>query len=330
MAAIPLVAIESATGTTGSDGLAVFTFAADIDTSNHELFADYLIRGNGIQYTVTGVRQVTFIAPNIPLAGAAIWLFNGVSGVTISTSLPAWDTVANLISDAAIELGIAPNAAPITNPFASTDPNILQLLAYLKSGGRDLAKRRDWTHLQKEYTFSTSNGVAAYGLPSDFRSFIPNSGWNRSTSFPLGGPVGAEYWQYRKAVVAGSTVYLNARFWAGQLFFEPTPGGVQSIALEYQSTSWIKPSGQASPTSSTPAAASDAVCFEPNLVVKRLKLDFRKNKGFDTTTEQDDYDDALHAAESEDSPSSTIYIGGRVGRVRMIDRWNLPDTGVGH
>ena len=37
MASTPLVAIEAPTGTNGSDGLAVFTFSADIDAANHEL-----------------------------------------------------------------------------------------------------------------------------------------------------------------------------------------------------------------------------------------------------------------------------------------------------
>jgi hypothetical protein len=41
----------------------------------------------------------------------------------------AYDTVANLVSDAAIELGIAPNASPIVDPYASTDQNIVQLRA---------------------------------------------------------------------------------------------------------------------------------------------------------------------------------------------------------
>jgi hypothetical protein len=98
MAAAPLVALQTATGTTGSDGLAIFTFAADIDTTNHEIVVAGLRRGSGIDYTVTGARQITFIAPNIPIAADPIWLFNGVSGTSISTALPGWDTVAEIVS----------------------------------------------------------------------------------------------------------------------------------------------------------------------------------------------------------------------------------------
>jgi|SRR6266850_4143283 len=320
----PLVAIEAPDGVRS-----VFTFAADIALVR-TIVVDRFVEGETIDFNVTGTRQITFTAGNIPPPSGQIWLLNGFLAASVGTSLPTWDTVANLISDAAIELGIAPNAAPIANPFAATDPNILQLLAYLKSGGRDLAKRRQWAHLQKEFTFPTVNGQIAYPLPSDYRSLVPNSGWNRTTQWPLGGPVGAEFWQFRKATVFAGTVFLNVRIWQGQMFFEPTPTSAQTIAFEYLSSSWIMPSGQTAPTSSTPAAATDTVCFEPNLVVKRLRLDFQRAKHFDTTTEQDDYDDALYAAELEDSPARTIYLGGRANRTpKRIDRWNIPDTGVG-
>src|SRR6266481_4730387 len=117
-------------------------------------------------------------------------------------------TVASLISDAAVELGLV--SADIVDPYASTDPNILQLVRLLKSGGSSLARYREWSHLQKEFTFQTVNGQNAYPLlPTDFLSLVPNSGWNRTTQIPLGGPIGAQYWQFRKAVVPGSVYYTN-------------------------------------------------------------------------------------------------------------------------
>ncbi len=240
----------------------------------------------------------------------------------------AYDTVANLVSDAAIEMGLV--TAAIADPFASTDQNIVQLLRLLKSGGRDLNKRRDWTHLRKEYTFGTVNGTESYALPADFKSLLPNSGWNRSTSFPLGGPVGSDYWQFRKAVPIASTIVFMIRIWQGQMFFSPVPGSAQTIAYEYESTSWAGAAAAVLPNGNTkdaPTTKDDVIFFDPLLIVKRLKLDFRKEKRFDTVSEQDAYDDVLYAAESEDSPASTIYLGGRSNRTpRRLDKWNLPDT----
>lgn len=321
MASTPLVAIEAPTGTTGSDGLAVFTFPADIDKINHRIAVDRLDQGNTLDYTVTGTRQITFTAGNIPVAGAKVWLFNGVAGVTATTSLPTWATVAEVISDAAIELGLV--ATDIADPFSSSDPNILQLVRMLRSGGRSLAKHRDWHHLQKEFTFSTLAAQTAYPLPTDYRKLIPDTEWNRTSQFPLGGPIDASQWQALQARRITSTVTVLFRVWQGQIFLQ-NPSDNQTIAFEYQSSSWIMPAGQASATSETPAAASDTVCFDPSLVVARLKMDFRRNKKQDSQAEQDDYVRALAAAENEDAQGKTIYLGGSRRYVRRIDSLNLP------
>jgi hypothetical protein len=328
MSATPYVANEVATGTTGSDGLAVFTFGVDIDASNHEVLADRLPQGFGIDYTVTGTRQVTFIAPSIPIAGAKIWLKNGVAGVTGSVGLPSWPTVAQAISDAAIELGIA--QADIADPFASTDPNVIQLVRLLKSGGRDMVKRREWTHLVKEYTFNLVAGQAAYPIPTDFRSMVPDSQWDRSTRFPLEMPISSQDWQFLKAVPVASNIVYYARLWQSQIQVTPTPGAgvTDTMAFEYNSNAWIMPNGQTTPTSDAPSLKDDVICFEPRLVVARLKRDWRRNKKQDSQAEEDDYQAALFDAENGDSVAKTIYIGGGRSRRRhrMLDRWNLPDV----
>jgi hypothetical protein len=310
MASIPLVAVETATGTTGSDGLAVFTFTADIETNAHEVYTDRFRQGSGIDYTVTGTRQITFIAGSIPIAGARVWLFNGPSASVSTSALPAWETVASIITDAAVELGLV--TADITDPFASTDQNIFQLLRLLKSAGRDLVSRRIWTHLQKEYTFSTVASTASYGLPSDFRSMVSDTHWDRTTQFPVGGPIGGQDWQLLQAVT-GTSLFPNYRIRGGLLYLTPTPTAVETIAYEYNSTSWIMPVGQTSPTSTTPTLYTDTVCFDPLLMVKRIKRDFLLAKGFDAGAAGAEYVLALANAESNDSPGQTFYISGSRG-----------------
>lgn len=325
MAAIPLVAIETATGTTGSDGLAIFTFSADIDTTNHLLAVDRLPQGDSIDYTVTGARQVTFAAPSIPLAGAAVWLWNGTVAVSVSTSLPAWDTVAEVISDAAIDLGLI--SAPLANPFASTDANILQLISLLKRGGRMLVKRRAWTHLQNQFTFATVSGTSAYALPSDFRAMIDQTAWNRTSALQLGGPTSPQVWQYLQAN-STALVYAEFRQQGGQIKITPTPTSVSTIAFEYISSFWIKPSGQTSPTSDLPSAATDVVCFDPALAVAMLKYEFRKAKKMDFTTEEEDFERALGLVAEDDSPAPILSLNGG-GGYHLIDYRNLPEGKFG-
>lgn len=326
--AAPFVAIEAPTGTTGSDGLTVFTFAADIEPGS-AFAVDRLVQGVGIDLNVTGTRQVTFLAPNIPVTGSKIWLLQGGVSAAAGSSLATWDTVANLISDAAIELGLA--SSPIADPFASTDPNIQQLIYFLKRGGRRLARHRVWKYLSTEYTFSTVAGTAVYTLPNDFRGFLPDTGWNRSTKFPLG-IIDAPEWQFRKAVSIAGTLYTLSRFQANQLSITPTPTAAQTVAFEYLTTSWVKPSGQTGPTSDAPAAATDVVCFDSALVVALLVAVWNAKKGFgqsDDGWQDPDFQRALYQAENDDSPAQTIVISKSLGYLRRVNRWNIPDTGVG-
>jgi hypothetical protein len=249
----------------------------------------------------------------------------------------AYESVATIISNAVVELGIVVASQPATqqdvaDPFTSTDQNVLQLLRLLEKLGRKLARHRNWSHLRKEYTFQTANGTNSYALPSDFRSLVPNSFWDRSTTWPIGGPVGSEYWQFRAAIPSG-TINFAVRLWQGKLFFTPTPGSADTIAYEYQSESWVGVVGSTLPSQATktaPSVATDVVFFDSDLMARGLVLEFRKAKGFDTFSEQGDYDEALYFAERDDSPAATIYLGGRAGQTpRKIDRWNIPDTGAG-
>lgn len=244
-------------------------------------------------------------------------------------ALLSWATVAELVSDAAIEEGIAPDGKPIADPFSATDPNILQMLSLLKSAGRAVVRERGWTHLTKEHTFSTVPNQAAYPLPSDFREMVDQSGWNRSTRYALGGPIGAEAWQYAKAVTIALSIQPWARFQGGNVSFTPTPVGVETVAFEYRTWFWVKPHGQPDPALDAPTQANDVVCLNHALMVCALKLAWEKAKRMDTTSAQADYDRALAAAMNEDSPAPEIYLGNEE-RSPAQDVWgNVPQTGIG-
>lgn len=246
-------------------------------------------------------------------------ILGGADGALLS-----WQTVADIVSDAAIEEGLI--SVTIDDPFTSTDQNIQQLLALLKSTGRAVVRERGWTHLTKEYTFQTVNGQAIYPLPADFREMVDQSGWNRTTRYALGGPIGAAMWQYAKAVTIAGTLQPWARFQGGNLSFTPTPVAAETIAFEYRTWFWVKPHGQPEPSLDAPTQATDVVCLNHALMVCALKLAWEKAKRMDTTTAQADYDRALAAAMNEDSPSPEIYLGGGGDG---LPQPNVPQTGIG-
>ena len=170
----------------------------------------------------------------------------------------AWDTAANIINDAAVELGLI--SANIAAPYSSANRNIIQLCRLLKGVGQDLVKLRAWTHLQKEHTFSFVSGTADYSPPSDFARSIDQTFWNRTNRLPLGGPVDARHWQLLQAVTASGVLYNIFRTVAGVIRVYPTPTVTDSIAFEYISSNWVEPAtAQATLDLATTAPAFDTV-----------------------------------------------------------------------
>jgi hypothetical protein len=222
----------------------------------------------------------------------------------------AFDTAGNIVNRAAVEVGLS----PVSDPFASTDPQIVQLCYFLKSCGQELVHLRDWTHLRKEYTFTTVSGTDSYPLPADFHHMYDQTWWNRTNRLPVGGPLSAQEWQYLHARLVGVVFTVLFRPMNQQIVIYPdgtaTPGGYQ-IAFEYATSYWISTTG--APTvlaSDTPALSSDICWFDPLLLTRYLKLTFRGAKGFDTSVEREEFERTLERVKGDDAPSPILSLNG--------------------
>jgi hypothetical protein len=302
-----------------------------------------------------------------------------------------------------------------------------------------------WPQLLREFSVMTVAGVSDYALPSDFLEMVDQSGWNRTTRFPLGGPLSPQEWQFLKA--SGVGVVFNVVFRNGNVpdvngsFVDafrvlPAPAANVAIAFEYRSRAWAQVSGiptslvsfsglgtsklvlspglPVSPASSNikivanvtlnlastsdvvpvstyingtlsndtpnlginplgiltnsgsftglygalspgkvmagdtwtfyipwgqplntntpqdaPSAFSDQVLFDHLLVVRALKLAWKKDGGFDTASAQEDYDKTLERVKGNLSSAPRLSLVGRSLRDRLIDTSNLPITGYG-
>src|SRR5216684_4414181 len=100
----------------------------------------------------------------------------------------SYDTVGNIISDAAAELGLG----TVSDVFGSTDSNIIQLRTFAKTGGRSLALDRRWTHLLQETTFVTRPNWAASTVYT-----AAAAAWVASTPYVVGNLVVANGSLYR-------------------------------------------------------------------------------------------------------------------------------------
>lgn len=322
------MAVETPSGTV--DGAnATFTAASTI-TAEHQLFVDRVIQIVDVDYTYTGAT-ITFLAGAIPQTGSYVRLYNSGSGLPLAGTggVQTFDNAANIINDAALELGLV--ASAVTDPYASTDGNYIQLCALLKSLGQELLEQHQWTQLVKEYTFATTSGDNSYDLPTDFRSVVDQSEWDRTSQWPLGGPLSPQDWQLLQARTVTASVRTWFRVANGELLLYPTPSSAATVALEYMSAWWASTSSETSPSKAYPTVYTDLVYFPRLLMVQGLKWKFKRQKGFDSTAEQQDFMDTLGRAKGKDSPAPVLSLDGRRNTsFRYIDGWNVPDTGFGN
>lgn len=235
------------------------------------------------------------------------------------------DTASTVLNDALLELGLV--AAELADPYASTDQNVVSLRAHLKALGRELLRKRAWSHLQKEHTFSTEAATASYALPADFSSMQPSTEWNRSTALPLGGPVGAQEWQLLKSSDTVSPINYFFRVLGNRLHLHPTPTAVETLAFEYVSAYWVQPSGESEPTTETPAASTDTLWFDGHLLSRGLKVRFLEAKGFDSSAARNEYEAALAEASGGDGAHAVLDLASGSSRYRPVPR--LPETSWG-
>ena len=243
--------------------------------------------------------------------------------------MAAWDTADEIILQAAVEVGLTPTPTP----FTSVDSNYVQMRYLLNSGGKELSRRRAWTHLRKEHTFTTVQGTSVYQYPDGFLSMIGQTGWNRTNRLPLGGPLSPQEWQYLKSRLTGVVFTVLFRPMQQTINLYPdvnTPGGYD-IAFEYQTRYWLQPAPGVgdTPTAEAATLGTDVIMLDPLLMARKLKLDFLKAKGFDTTAAQRDYDLTYDEVAGNDSDSPVLTAHNRTQIDPLLGGQSIPFTGFG-
>jgi hypothetical protein len=214
--------------------------------------------------------------------------------------MATYDTVANLVSEAAVELGLG----AVSDVYASTDESVVTLRTLLKSVGRELLLGYAWLQTQVEHTFATT-AATSYALPSGFSRMVDGSAWNRTQRLPIL-PVSAQQWQQLQALQSVTTTAVLFRPKDLTLSIWPTTNTGETMAFEYLSTYWVRATASAAPDKDAPTVNTDVVHLEAVLVVKALKLAFLRTRGFDTTAAQRELDMALDGARSASSNAAPV------------------------
>ncbi len=241
-----------------------------------------------------------------------------------------FETVAQVLSLAARELGLI--VADVADPYASTDRNILQMCSLLTGAGREIVREHSWTQSQNTKTFSTVGAQEAYDLPADFLRMINQTGWDRTSRFPLGGPTSPQEWQYLNARLSAVTFRVLFRPLQRKLHLYSGAANVPNghvISYEYMSSYWVQANGQSVGNKDAPTAKTDTLLFDTHLMSRALKRAFLRAKGFDTQAVQEDYDKALAAVMRDDSPAPVLSLTGTRRGELPIGEQSIPLTGFG-
>lgn len=252
----------------------------------------------------------------------------GTVSVTASTTqnLALFDTAGTIVARAALQLGIG----NVPDPYASTDPAILQLCEFMRQAADDLTTRSDWGHIIREATFTTDGASTSYALPADFHDFIDQTGWNRTTQFPLVGPLSPQQTQFLKSRLANVLLQIAFRKVGGLLVFPIVPAAGAVVAFEYQSTYWVQSANASAPDKEAPTVSTDVVLFDSDLMVAATKLRWCEEKGWDTAAVQARFDEKLEHAIGKDTGAPVIALGGRTRPLdRMINGANISEGNWG-
>lgn len=232
-------------------------------------------------------------------------------------------TFLQAVNSAQNEIGLPRSGSAVS----STDPGVQQMAALLNAAGMDLVKEHPWQVLQREHTFSTVSGTATYALPTDYDRFIPDTDWDRTQDARLYN-VGPQEWALAKGVGTSTSIYYRWRVRRNQIYLDPTPSGVNTLAIEYISSYWLQ-SADGQSIRGEAAADDDDLLLDFRLLVDALKLKWYSVKGFDTRDAEAAYKRRLNMARSSDTPTNAIAMDRRSSAFHLIDEHNLRETGYG-
>ncbi len=207
-----------------------------------------------------------------------------------------------ILQDTANTVGIDAPSTVIGN----TDSNTVRLLALSNQGGKALARRFPWQELVQEWTFTTvateSQGTVESIMPG-FNWDLYGTIWNRSTKFPVQGPLFPEEWQFLKALdIAGP--YPQFRIRGNNLICLPVPTAGQIFAGEYVSRYWCQgASGQ-----EKWAADTDTGILSEDLLTLDLIWRWKMSQGLDYSGEKMEFEIAVNEKTARSGSNRSISL----------------------
>lgn len=218
--------------------------------------------------------------------------------------------------------------------IGNDDATAALLLGALLDACEEIAREHDWICLQREHTFSTSDAIDAYSLPSDFARPIGDTIWNRSTYLNMRGGLSPQEWQWRRSSIAVTGPYDKGfRFKVdgitNKLSLDPVPTGAENLVFEYASKNWCRSSGGTA--QSTLAADTDVLLLDELTVRLYMLYLALTSLGLPSAVEFARYQDVLSKNKQRERSPPVLHADdcarhdGPSGEVNILN----PSWGVG-
>jgi len=202
----------------------------------------------------------------------------------------------------------------------STDPQIIQLVSLANEEVQELAGRFDWQSLIVEQSFMTINAedqgvlwspttTCICNVTKPPRKIINETMFNRTTHFPVTGPLTPTGWQGLKAVTTVAGFYSRYRLRGGHLLFYPAPADSQSVYFEYI-TEYPISSADGSAFKLSFTKDDDFPLLDSRLIKLGLKWRWKSAKGLDYEEDFNTYERAVLDSMTSDGTKQPARLDG--------------------
>lgn len=198
--------------------------------------------------------------------------------------------------------------------LGTSDPQVLQLLRLLEEEGEDLRKRGPWQGIVKEASWSSTaaedQGAVTTLAASGFDYIKKDTFWDRTSKFPIIGPLSDSEWQARQALAITGPRY-SWRIRGGKMLISPVPSASLTFVFEYISKYWIL-GVDGTTYKQYFTLDTDTILLPEELVIMGLRWRWKKEKGFDFAEDFRTYEIQVKDALGRDGGKVTLSMDGSI------------------
>lgn len=231
----------------------------------------------------------------------------------------------SIINRTAIEVGLPSSPDPVASP----DDTYVKFVGLLNNCGQELVELNPWETLASQFSITTTT-ESTYSIPSDFAYLTDQTGWNRSSTFPVYGPLSPQQWAMCLAQnQLASVLQYGFRFIGNSMEIYPQPPaeGI-NLNFEYISRNWVVTASETPVDQDTVISGTDIVKFEAIMVIKMLKMKWLQAKGLPAGDAAMEFDRLFNSRIGKDTGAPVLVAGGLFGFPYLGQR-NIPFTNFG-